>query len=197
MWFDPDRVSFSWIFPMRRKIVDFVPHLLHWNTLLGYPVASSMDRRDQHSVALWMYTGASEHCFKTDLNLSLFMSVVNTSATFLRLNSFCVSCHLLEVQTSTFFQNNPNTKDLTGGKIIQKLLLHFGIWQIVMWQFWQSLIQSGLCWIWVMGVWSGDLAVFHSLQWHVVLFVETRVSSSGETWQAKLIEIVIISVAQG
>lgn len=28
-------------------------------------------------------------------------------------------------------------------------------------------------------------------------FVETRVSSSGETWQAKLIEIVIISVAQG
>lgn len=28
-------------------------------------------------------------------------------------------------------------------------------------------------------------------------FVETRVSPSGETWQAKLIEIVIISVAQG
>lgn len=28
-------------------------------------------------------------------------------------------------------------------------------------------------------------------------FVETRVSSSGETWQARLIEIVIISVAQG
>lgn len=28
-------------------------------------------------------------------------------------------------------------------------------------------------------------------------FVETRVSSSGKTWQAKLIEIVLISVAQG
>lgn len=28
-------------------------------------------------------------------------------------------------------------------------------------------------------------------------FVEPRVSSSGETWQAKLIEIVIISVARG
>ena len=28
-------------------------------------------------------------------------------------------------------------------------------------------------------------------------FVETRVSSSGETWQAKLIEILIISAAQG
>lgn len=28
-------------------------------------------------------------------------------------------------------------------------------------------------------------------------FVETRVSSSGETWQAKFIDVVIISVAQG
>lgn len=28
------------------------------------------------------------------------------------------------------------------------------------------------------------------------LFVETRVSSSGETWQAKLIETVIITAAQ-
>lgn len=41
------------------------------------------------------------------------------------------------------------------------------------------------------------LAVSYSLQWNNILFVETRVSSSGETWQAKLIEIVIISVAQG
>lgn len=41
------------------------------------------------------------------------------------------------------------------------------------------------------------LAVSYSLQWNIILFVETRVSSSGETWQAKLIEIVIISVAQG
>lgn len=47
------------------------------------------------------------------------------------------------------------------------------------------------------GVKWRSLAVSYSLQWHVVLFVETRVSSSGETWQAKLIEIVIISVAQG
>lgn len=29
------------------------------------------------------------------------------------------------------------------------------------------------------------------------LFVETRVSSSGETWQAKLVETVIITVAPG
>lgn len=34
-----------------------------------------------------------------------------------------------------------------------------------------------------------SLVVSYSLQWHVVLFVETRVSSSGETWQAKLIEM--------
>lgn len=47
------------------------------------------------------------------------------------------------------------------------------------------------------GVQWRSLAVSNSLQWHVVLFVETRVSSSGETWQAKLIEIVVISVAQG
>lgn len=47
------------------------------------------------------------------------------------------------------------------------------------------------------GVWWRSLAVSYSLQWHVVLFAETRVSSSGETWQAKLLEIVIVSVAQG
>lgn len=46
------------------------------------------------------------------------------------------------------------------------------------------------------GVEWRSLAVSYSLQWHVIVFVETRVSSSGETWQAKLIEIVI-SVAQG
>lgn len=49
-------------------------------------------------------------------------------------------------------------------------------------------------------MWSVEwrsLAVSYSLQWHVVLYVETRVSSSGETWQAKLIEYVVMSEAQG
>lgn len=45
-----------------------------------------------------------------------------------------------------------------------------------------------------MGVRSGDLLLCPNV---CSPFVETRVSSSGETWQAKLIEIVIISVAQG
>lgn len=49
---------------------------------------------------------------------------------------------------------------------------------------WRSMEWSSLCCV---------------LQFAVArhLFVETRVSSSGETWQARLIEIVIISVAQG
>lgn len=41
------------------------------------------------------------------------------------------------------------------------------------------------------------LAVSCSLQWNIILFVEAGVPSSGETWQAKLIGIVVISVAQG
>lgn len=42
-----------------------------------------------------------------------------------------------------------------------------------------------------------SLAVSYRLQWHLVLFVETRVSSSGKTWLAKLVEIVIISAGRG
>lgn len=66
--------------------------------------------------------------------------------------------------------------------------------------FMEISVKSGnarFCWMRVMEVEWRSLAVSHRFAVARRPFVETRVSSSGKTWLAKLVETVIIGAAQG
>lgn len=101
---------------------------------------------------------------------------------------------------SAHFQSNQNVKVLKKVKTSKSnMTQRLGKWSILPWQI--SLSQCGYVWF-VLDLsqrvvkWR-SLAVSYSLLWYVVLLVETRVSSSGETWQAKLIEMVINQCGPG
>lgn len=154
----------------------------------------------QDPVMVSVYMCVYAYCFNTDLNLSFNLVHVgcNTLASFSRL-IFWHSFPLLQIQTSTcVFRTVQRPEDDEVIRIQNcSPCCHAVRWLCDRFdsRVTHSLVCAGFeSWV---EVERRPLAVSYSLQWHVYLFVETRVSSSGETWQAKLIEIVIISVAQG